>query len=234
VGPDRALLGVAVDDAGLERLAALIEPLGGTETIVFRLVREEADLPRALERLKALAVRGAAFTSAEPALDGARLAATWDVQLVLVSDEALFEPGPADVAVATGPAAEWAQGDGVFVPFGGSDDDWAALELGAWLASAAALPLRAVGRRAIPGRRDASRMLANASIAVQRVVGIVAEPMLADALLDAVAGATIVVAGARTPLTGVRGPLLRVLAGPRPGVLAPRESRTRFSWSLAS
>ena len=84
---------------------------------------------------------------------------------------------PCSRAPASTPAAR------VYVPFGGGEHDWAALELGAWLASATGAPLRLVGTRADPGsgRRDASRLLADASLAVQRVVGVDAEPVLADA-----------------------------------------------------
>jgi hypothetical protein len=73
------------------------------------------------------------------------------------------------------------------------------------------------------------------------------EPLLAEpspeGLAGAVRDATVVVAGlpARWPreALGIRGalvagpaPALLVHRGTRPGVLAPRESRTRFSWSL--
>ena len=87
------------------------------------------------------------------------------------------------------------------MPFGGGEHDWAALELAGWLASATGSPLRLVGTKADPqrGRRDASRLLADASLAVQRVVGVETEPVLAEpteeGLLRAVAAAGIVVAG---------------------------------------
>jgi len=93
------------------------------------------------------------------------------------------------------------------------------------------------------------RLLADASLAVQRVVGVEAEPRLADAaeeaLLDAVEPASIVVVGVsprwrregigatrRALVRRARAPVLLVHGGPRPGGLAPRESRTRFSWSI--
>jgi hypothetical protein len=158
---------------------------------------------------------------------------------------AVIKHSPADVALFSGPALDWASGSGVFVVFGGSRNDWAALEVGAWLASSAAAPLRLVGTAADPsrGRRDASRLLADASLAVQRVVGVAAEPLLAEshneALLAAVAPATVVVAalpardGRRTLADSVASaPVLLVHRGTRPGGLAPRDSWTRFSWSL--
>jgi hypothetical protein len=116
---------------------------------------------------------------------------------------------------------------------------------------AKSLPLRLIGTRADPGRhqRDASRLLADASLAVQRVVGVRAEPVLADpstdALLTAVESATLIVAGfserwrregvgvvRRSIVRDAAAPTLLVHRGPRPSMLAPRESRTRFTWSL--
>src|SRR5207237_1272361 len=66
----------------------------------------------------------------------------------------------------------------VLVPFGGGREGWAALELGAWLARAHALPLRLLGVESGAGRRDASRTLAGASLALQRFAGASAEPVL--------------------------------------------------------
>ena len=162
---------------------------------------------------------------------------------------ALLESSPADVGVLTG-AAVLGAGEGVFVPFGGGDHDWPALELGAWL-SLASVPLRLVGTKADPrrGQRDASRLLADASLAVQRVVGVEAEPLLAEpaegALVAAVKLATLVVVGIsprwrrdgigdarRALVRDAQPPILLVHGGPRPGGLAPRESRTSFTWTL--
>ena len=156
---------------------------------------------------------------------------------------------PADVAVLGSGKVE--SGSGVFVPFGGGEHDWAALELGASLASATGDSLFLVGTKADApgGRRDASRLLADASLAAQRVVGVETRPLLAepteDALLHAVDEAGLVVAGIspRWRREGIgstrRGlvrralpPVLLVHRGPRPSGLAPRESRTRFTWTL--
>ena len=136
------------------------------------------------------------------------------------------------------------------MPFGGGEHDWAALELAARLASATGVALRLVGTRAHPGsgRRDASRLLADASLAVQRVVDVDAAPVLADPdeLIDTVADAALVVVGIsprwrqegigdarRALVRDARPSVLLVHRGPRPGLLAPRESRTRFTWTLA-
>ena len=86
------------------------------------------------------------------------------------SSRALLERAPAQVAILAGGLVRLP--GPVYVPFGGGEHDWAALELGAWLAAATGSPLRLVGTRADPrsGRRDASRLLADASLAVQRLV----------------------------------------------------------------
>jgi hypothetical protein len=160
---------------------------------------------------------------------------------------ALFDRSPADVGVV---ARDPRHDGGVFVPFGGGGHDWAALELGALLAAASGRPLTLVGTRADPrtGRRDASRLLAHAGLAAQRIAGIETRPLLADpsaqGLVDALAGAGAVVAGVseswrRSGIGEARQALLRagvcvvlVHRGPRPGLLAPRDDLTRFTWTL--
>ena len=250
--PERTLLVVPSSDERLDAVLSVAEPLAAQPArgvIVARLVRHEYEVAEAAAAMNARrdrlcgSMRTAAFTSLEPARDVVRLISNYDVELVVLDQreglDAVIERSPADVAVFSGPAVEWGGGAGVFVPFGGSGDDWAALEVGAWLAAAARAPLRLVGTGADPsrGRRDASRLLADASLAVQRVVGVAAEPLLveptAGALAAAVDPATLVLSGsARSGLVGAGRPLLLVHRGTRPGVLAPHESWTRFSWSL--
>lgn len=269
----RTVLAVSKDDAGIARLARLARPLARLpeqELILARVVPTEPELAGALGSLKGArqtvgTTRVAAFTSGEPARDVVRLASAYDVELVLVDTPAetdttrlpgdvatVLDESPADVGLVAGPPVDWERTEGIFVPFGGTEHDWAALELGTWLASAGGVPLLLLGVRADParGRRDASRLLANASLAAQRLVDISAEPLLIDpspdALAGAVATATLVVVGLsprwRTEGVGtIRGALLRtgrpvvlVHAGPRPSGLAPRDVRTRFSWSLAT
>jgi DNA-binding SARP family transcriptional activator len=268
---DRAVLALP-SASGLDRLIAIGEPLArlpGRELIIARLVDDEAELEGAAAALNArratldVVVRTAAFTSLEPARDLLRLATTHNVDLVLLDapeglgtrrlpDDlaATLERSPADVALVAG-TPDLARVGGIFVPFGGSEHDWAALELGAWLSSALGASLRLVGTKADPGRarRDASRLLADASLAVQRVVGVAAEPVLAEpgeeSLAAAIEPATLVVVGVSTRwreegVGASRRALVRdagtktvlVHRGPRPGGLAPRESSTRFSWSL--
>jgi len=262
---DRTLLVVARDDSELDRLlpvAASLASLPERSLIVSRLVPSDNGLGATSTALAArcdallVPARSAAFTSLEPARDVVRLAASYDVELVLLgsSDDlaAVVEHSLADVAVLAGPPIELGRGSGVVVLFGGAENDWAALELAAWLASSARMTLFLAGTTADParGRRDASRLLADASLATQRVVGVSAQPLLVeptpDAVLAAVADATVVVAGLpdrwrAEGLGGIRQalvdagrpPLVLVHSGTRPGGLAPRESLTRFSWSLS-
>ncbi len=265
-----SILLVPSEDAALDALMSLGEPLAGLperELIVARLVNDEALLEAAGAELRALRsaspvpTRTAAFTTKDVASDAARLVAAYDVQLVLVDagagDDALseviadlFERSPATVGVLQGTPPPLGAGSEIFVPFGGSEHDWAALEVSALLCLATGARLRLVGTRADPasGRRDASRLLADAALAVQKVVGVDAESLLAEAdgaaLTAAVRPATLVVTGvaARSREEGVSStrralltadrPLLLVHRGPRPSGLAPGESRTRFSWSL--
>jgi DNA-binding SARP family transcriptional activator len=269
---ERIVLVAPIAGDRLDSLLSVAEPLATLPEralLVARLLADASEVASAATELaaraSALAVsaRTAAFTSQEPARDVVRLATNYDVELVVVASlgggevvgdlAAIVERSPADLAVHYGPALDPSRGDGVFVPFGGGDHDWAALELGAWLASALRAPLRLVGTTADPrrGRRDASRLLADASLATQRVVGVTAEPLLAeptvDGLLAAVEAATVVVAGfpSRWRVEGLGAvrraiversatAVLLVHGGMRPGGLAPRESRTHFSWSLGS
>ena len=134
----------------------------------------------------------ATYTTGEPGMDAVRLATEHDVDLILLDapsdllesglpDQELavvLEQAPCDVGVLSG-AGEMTTGP-VVTPFGGIEHDWAAIELAAWLAQSLGTTLRLLGTEANPalGRRDASRLLARASLLVQQVVGIVTEPVL--------------------------------------------------------
>jgi hypothetical protein len=188
----------------------------------------------------------------------ARLAAQEGVDLLLMdagdapldgAAATVLERAPCDVALLRSPLS--AAGDGpIVVPFGGARHDWAALELGAWLARTTGVPLRLVGaaERRREGR-DASRLLADASLIVQRTAGIAAEPVLAApgrrgvAEVSQGAGALIVGLSERWREEGLGrarseladrppAPTVFVRRGARPGGLAPAETRTRFSWSI--
>lgn len=234
-------------------LAPLVAALctDGRELVLVSLASDPSELPErtaALERARTaagVAVRVAAFTSTDRAADLVRLAAEQDAELLVVDTlpEGLLAAAPCDVAFV--PAARsFDPGGAVLVPFGGGRHEWAALELGAWLARAHDLPLKLLGIEADGGRRDASRMLASASLALQRFTGTVAEPVIvapgAEGIL-AERGAVIVVSlpgsgldEARSALVErARVPVVLVHGGLRPGGLAPALTLTRFSWSLA-
>jgi DNA-binding SARP family transcriptional activator len=261
--PSGAVLACARSQERLAALARLAAPLAqrpGRELLLVRLLddeRELADGAAGVARLRAQATvpaRGAAFASSDVARDVVRLAASQAVDLVvfdaprlvddLASDElvTLLDACPSDIALAAGPPAT---ADGpVLVAFAGGEHDWAALEVGAWLAAATGCELALAGPHAEGG---GSRALAAASLAVQRAVGIDAAPLLVagDELVRATAGARVVVCGLplgwrRSGLGAVRSdlvadaqaPVLLVHRGPRPGGLAPADSSTRFTWSL--
>ena len=162
---------------------------------------------------------------------------------------AVLAETPCDVALLV---PREATSDGpVLVPFGGAEHDWAAVELGAWFARATGRPLRLAGAAAIPehGRRDASRLLSHGALAVQRVLGIPAEPLLTqpgeEGMLEASRDASLLVVGLSTRwhregLGAARlrlareatPPVLLVRRGLRPGGLAPPAALTRFTWSI--
>ena len=220
------------------------------------LAAESSALNKQREVLLArgIRVRAAAFTSSSPGRDAARIAAELDCDLMLVDapTELLDNPvlrellaaAPCDVAALVG--SEPVPGP-LLVPFVGAGHDWSAIELGAWLAGAWHVPLRLAGPSV--ETRDSSRLLASASLAVQHAYGIAAEPLLlapgADELVRASAEASLVITGlserwqkeglgqTRAALAQLATtPVLLVRRGLRPGGLAPRESRTRFTWSL--
>ena len=174
--------------------------------LVARLLSEEDDVPAAAAALNArresfdVPARVAAFTSLEPARDVVRLATNYDVELVLLDAPAALDadrlPGdlaaiaersPADVAALSGPAPDWTAATASSSRSAAARATGRRSQLGAWLAAGTRAPLRLVGTNADPsrGQRDASRLLADASLATQRVVGVAAEPLLADATEEA-------------------------------------------------
>jgi hypothetical protein len=141
----------------------------------------------------------------------------------------------------------------VIVPFGGAEHEWAALEIGAWLAGASGARLELLGTAADPGtgQRDASRLLATASLVLQQTAGVTAEPRLVnvgpEGVIDAANDAGVTVLGLPdrwrqqgleadrlAVATQAPSPVLLVRGGVRPGGLAPDESLTRFTWTIAS
>ena len=277
VRPGRAILVVADDERRLDDLLAIAEPLARKPTrelILVRLVRDPFDLSgetsALADRRETLARRGissraAAYTSAEPGSDAAVLAEEQNVELVLVDaspqlvesgrpDEhlrALLEQAPCDVGLLV--SGQGLDAGPVVVPFGGVEHDWSAIELAAWLAASLGTTLRLLGTQANPvqGRRDASRLLARASLLVQQVIGIAAEPVLVRAgeqgVIEAAHDGRLLVLGlsdrwrsegigqARLAVaTGSRLPILFVRRGLRPSGIAPPQTLTRFTWTLGS
>jgi DNA-binding SARP family transcriptional activator len=274
---ERAILVLAADPERLDGLLAIAAPLArkpSRELILASLLAGDGDLAAATaaltEQRDALARSGvpcrvAAYTTSEPGVDAALLATEQDVDLVLVEasaallengqpDEALslvLERAPCDVGVLCGHNGVT---DGpVLTPFGGVEHDWSAIELAAWLAASLGTTLRLLGTGADPalGRRDASRLLARASLLVQQVVGITTEPLLIrpgeEGVIEAARDARLVVVGlsdrwrsegiGRTRLAVARGsdaPTLLVRRGLRPSGIAPPETLTRFTWTLGS
>lgn len=270
VHPSRSLLVAALALERLEALAHMAAPLArepSRELLLMTTVATSGELGGASARANALRAslvadgveaRSTVFTSIAPGADMARLAREHDVDLLLVDAPdglledarvlALLDQVPCDVGVVVG---DEAAGSGpVLVPFAGAEHDWAAVELGAWLARARSVVLQLAGATAGADGRDASRLLANASIAVQRALGVATEPVLVEpdpgALVDVAAGAGTIVVGltdrwrreglgrARTALaTQTATPAVLVRRGVRPGGLAPRETETRFTWTIA-
>ena len=251
-------------------IAARLVELGekSPKDLAAELTLATADLEAVRDELAATHIdaRVATFTSASSGEDIVRLAAEQSVDLVLLERSppdfaegaldlklrAVLADAPCDVAIHVA-HADHSGSETVLVPFGGGTHDWAALELGAWLAAVRSWRLRLLGVAGDQqvGRRDASRLLAAASLAVQQLVGVTTEPALVaagpDSLVEASSDVGLVVVGlpddwnelglgqARLALT-TRGASTTLFArrGIRPGGLAPREGQTRFTWSLAS
>jgi hypothetical protein len=262
---------VRSSDEGLVMFAAPLAERVGDEVLIAALVGDGGELADAMSRAQSVrdratasgaTVRVAAFVSSDRGTDVVRLATEQNVALlVLAASDGLLGSGAPDAEVATvlGDAvcdvalvagAERDARGAVMVAFAGHEHDWAAVELGAWLAGSRSLPLRLLGTRADPatGRRDASRLLAHASLALQRGLGVTAEPALvapgAAGIIEVAGDASAVVLGfsERWAQEGIgearlavareaRSPVVLVRRGIRPGGLAPPEAHTRFTWS---
>lgn len=236
------------------------------ELVLASTVSSSEDLLEVTKRLReataplgrqGVVARVAAFTSVAPGTDLAKLAAEQDVDILLVDapqgllEDArlitLLDDTPCDVAVVVGDQSEM-KGP-VLVPFSGFEHDWAAVELGAWFAQALECPIQIAGPSTGPGGRDASRLLASASLVLQKALGVEADPLIVEpspaALVAAARDSGLVVVGlterwrreglggARTALATTPGlTTLVVRRGLRPGGLAPQTSETRFTWTV--
>jgi DNA-binding SARP family transcriptional activator len=267
VTPQRAILVVALNPAHADALLGIGEPLAlqpPRELILLQLaerdelaaVTESLNVRSTKLRERGVVARVASFASTSAAHDVVRLAVEQNVDLLVVDSppelledavlQGILDRAPCDVAVLV-PRDKAPVGGGVFVPFAGGEHDWSAVELGAWIAGAKGVPLQVAG----PAHedRDASRLLASASLVVQRMLGIPAVPLLvedgADGLARAADDSGVVVVGlndrwreaglgpVRSSLvSNAQSSVLLVRSGLRPGGLAPRDTMTRFTWSL--
>lgn len=274
--PSRTILIAPRGSEGLDALVGLAERLAGEkpgwEVIIACLTSAEAlgtatalaNERRARLAKVGVASRAVAFTSASPGEDLARLATEQEVELVLTDCRpgedvrtgdlrAVLAGAPCDLGLLLGGRESPDPGPNrpVLVPFGGAEHDWAAVEVAAWIAAATGATLTLAGAEGNrhTRKRDASRLLANASLLIQRAVGVATEPLLippnADAIVSAAEEASLIVAGLsdRWHLEGVgetraeiarraRPPLLLARRGLRPGGIAPRHTLTRFTWSI--
>ena len=237
-----------------------------TQDRQLALVVEALEQKRERLRSKGIAVRATAFFSPSIGKDIVRLVSRADVDLVLVDGRRpllgkgiprgdvghVLTHAPCDVAVLVereGRPMQLDDAHPLVVPFSGAEHDWAALELGAWIATATDVPLELLGAAATEDDRDASRLLAHASLVIQQFVGVAATPRLAqpgrDGILAAAERAGLLIVGLserwRTEGLGevratiarnASAPTLFVRRGLRPGALAPSDDLTRFSWSV--
>ena len=271
----RALRAAARADPRATRApaAAARRARGGLQTENRLLPRRPRSGGRSRDELmqEGIAARAVAFISTDPGADLARLAQSEEVDLVLMDGRRplLGEGVPrGDVGTVLRGGAVRRRGArghatsrrccpaperGVLVPFGGAEHDWAALELGAWLASATGVPLTAARRRR-PDRRaragltrcSATPACSCSSTPASRAEPVVAEPRprgrargrrrrrpaRGRAVRALARGGPRARPAPRSPARRPR-PVLFVRRGTRPGALAPRGDVTRFSWSGA-
>jgi len=256
-------------------LAQLVGPSNVSSFISIEnrhLAEAGAELGARREQLlmAGIAARSAAFLSADPDVDLVRFAQEEEVDLLLLDGSrpilgsvvprgligSVLENAACDVGVLIARSGRSPAVDAqrpVVVPFGGSEHDWAALELGSWVAGARAASLRILGASGDrdEGGPDASRLLARASLVIQRLTGLAAEPILVEpgheGVLTATMGGGLLVIGLsdrwrREGIGDLRStiarkthvPVLFVRRGYRPGALSPRRDFTRFAWSSAA
>jgi DNA-binding SARP family transcriptional activator len=268
--PDLAVLVAPSAMNALGELIAMASSLAAADPVHELIVAAVVDagelqgataaLARHREELLELGItaRTAAFSSPSRGEDITRLAEQEGVDLLVTDCQGseldlettvVLERAPCDVALLVERGGSVREGP-VIVPFGAGGHDWAALALGAWVARATGAPLRLIGMASgAEEGRDASRLLADASLIVQRIAGIGAEPLLGSpgrrGIVELAEGAGLLVVGLsdrwrREGLGRLRGelvdtppaPTVFVRRGARPGGLAPAETRTRFRWSL--
>jgi K+:H+ antiporter len=243
---------------------------GGLQTENLLLERASHAINEERFRLAAQGViaRGVALSSSSPGDDLVRIVEREPVDLVLTEGRrpligegvplgdvsALLERAKSDVAVLVareGMEIDLGPASPVVVPFGGAEHDWAALELGSWLAAGTGAPLKLLGAAGQTDEgKSVTRMLADASLLVQQATGTATEPLVVaggrESIVSAAAGAGLLVLGLsdrwrREGLGPTRSeiakaapaPVLFVRRGTREGAFAPRDSVTQFKWSMA-
>jgi DNA-binding SARP family transcriptional activator len=276
----RSIIVAATIGSSLGPLLAIAAPLARSmpprEVILVQLV-EAHELRPASRSLHEHAdslfeagvdARSVVYTSSDPGAELTRLVSDQNADLVLLDAPADFlvsgdlggiagavlEAASCDVGVVVGRQEQRMEAQApVFVPFSGAEHDWAAVEIAAWIARSSGGTLCLLGRDAelAVGGRDASRLLAQASLLVQRAVRVQTEPILvsagADGILHATEDGGLLVLGlserwrqqglGETRLTIARDATCRTLLvrkGLKPGGIAPEQSITRFTWSLAA
>jgi DNA-binding SARP family transcriptional activator len=232
--------------ADLRARRAAIEPTGvAVRTASFTTVSWGADLALLAARVSAdLIIVG----GVRPAPDGQLAHAIVELLTEAAVHVALVlpSPRPAQGGVVRSDAP-------ILVPFGGTDHDWAALEFAAWLARGRDIQLIVAGMTSLTsktGRPDASRLIADACLILQRMLKVDAEPLLVEpsaaALAAAAGSAGHVVLGLSdrwrdegvglfrmTVAASVPGVPIAIRRGLRPGGLAPQDALSRFTWSIA-
>jgi Kef-type K+ transport system membrane component KefB len=258
-------------------VARLVQPTRGARTGVraglqtenLALERASRSINEVRERLASdgVVARGVALTSTHPGDDLVHIVEREPVDLVITDGRQrlfgegvpqgegteLLEHAPCDVAILVAKEQdpiELGPDHPILVPFGGAEHDWAALELGSWLAASTGAPLRLLGAGGQTDEtKSVTRMLADAGLLVQQATGVATEPLVVaggrDSIVQAATGAGLLVLGLsdrwkREGLGPTRSaiaasspaPTLFVRRGTRPGLFAPKENVTQFKWSM--
>jgi hypothetical protein len=243
---------------------------GGLQSENLALERASRAINDLRERLASdkVVARGVALTSTSPGSDLAHIVEREPVDLVLTEGRRrlvgegvplgdvgeLMEQAVSDVAVLVakeGDPIALGPDTPILVPFGGAEHDWAALELGSWLAAATGAPLRLLGAAGQTDEgKSVTRLLADAGLLVQQATGIATEPLVVaggrDGIVAAAEQAGLLVLGlsdrwrkeglgpTRSAIAkAAPAPVLFVRRGSRPGLFAPKENVTQFKWSMA-
>jgi hypothetical protein len=243
---------------------------GGLQSENLALERASRAINDLRERLASdkVVARGVALTSSSPGSDLAHIVEREPVDLVLTEGRRrlvgegvplgdvgeLMEQAVSDVAVLVakeGDPLELGPNTPILVPFGGAEHDWAALELGSWLAASTGAPLRLLGAAGQTDEgKSVTRLLADAGLLVQQATGIATEPLVVaggrEGIVSAAEQAGLLVLGlsdrwrkeglgpTRSAIAkAAPAPVLFVRRGSRPGLFAPKENVTQFKWSMA-